>query len=147
MSQTCVVIAALSLLACPSQNGSPQLVAKPQKDVLQEMVVHPENFHLGQEVEVTGALIRPSRNSAKFICKEVGLSNSDSPTGKFCVAVSGSPSKPGGGLDIHELSGAQWNEKRAWIPYRVTVPCSVDAFMPGTPPERLVLLCDWSSLK
>jgi hypothetical protein len=149
MSQTCLVIAALSLLlACPLTEDLPQPAAEPQKDVLQEIYVHPENFHLGQEVEVTGALIRPTRNSAKFICRELRLPDSGPPVaGSTCVAVSGLREQPGGGLNIHKLSGAQWDEKRAWIPYRVTVRCSVEAFMPGTPPERLVLSCDWSSLK
>ena len=149
MSQNCLVIGALSLLlACPLEKDSSRPAAKPQKDVLQEMYVHPENFHLGQEVEVTGALIRPTRNSAKFICRELRLPDSGPPVaGSTCVAVSGLREQPGGGLNIRKLSGAQWDEKRAWIPYRVTVRCSVEAFMPGTPPERLVLSCDWSSLK
>lgn len=142
------MIAALSFLACPSQEDSAQPVAKPQKDIFQEMVVQPENFYLGQDVEVTGALIRPTRNSAKFICKELRLPDSGPPVaGSTCVAVSGLRERPGGGLNIQKLSGAQWDEKRAWIPYRVTVQCSVEAFMPGTPPERLVLSCNWSSLR
>lgn len=108
MSRAWIVIAALGLLACPSQEDSPRPVAKPQKGVLQKLVTHPENFHLGQEVEVTGALIRPTSNSAKFICKELGLSNSDPPVaGSICVAVSGSQRQPSGGLNIHKLSGAQ----------------------------------------
>ena len=90
MSRAIAVIAALSFLACPSQEDSAQPVAKPQKDIFQEMVVQPENFYLGQDVEVTGALIRPTRNSAKFICKELRLPDSGPPVaGSTCVAVSG----------------------------------------------------------
>ena len=113
MSQNCLVIAALSfLLACPSQNDSPQPATKPQKNVLQEMYVDPENFQLGQEVEVTGALIRPTRTSAKFICKELRLPVSGSPVaGSTCVAVSGLREKCGGGLNIHKLSGANGTKR------------------------------------
>jgi len=120
------MLAALSLMACPSQEDSAQPGAKPQSDVLKEMAFHPENFHLGQVVEVTGALIRPTRNSAKFMCRELRLPDSGPPVaGSTCVAVSGLREQQGGGLNIHKLSGAQRDEKRAWIPYRVTVRCAL----------------------
>jgi hypothetical protein len=131
-SLVALIAVALSLSLAATSCENQREAARLQFTTLKELAFNPSRFELGEEVRVEGFLIRPPR-SATFVCDEISRDTPPRAVG-HCIAMD----RP----QLSRFSELRVTERTRWLDQVRRFDCKVTAYLPGTPPERVVLSCE-----